>query len=51
VSRSFGRNAKGKALKWARDQEAAIRGGTYVPPDSGSVTLSQLYEEIHAARP
>lgn len=50
-SRSFGRNEKGKARKWAADQEASIRGGNYVEPKSGSVTVAQLFEEVHAARP
>lgn len=50
VSRSFGKREKSKALKWGRDQEAAIRADRYVPPDSGSVTLAVLYEEVHAAK-
>jgi len=50
-SRSFGKREKQKALRWAHDQEAAIRGGTYVEPKAGRVTLQGLFDEVHAARP
>src|SRR6478609_1440930 len=49
-SRSFGKNEKTKALKWANDQESNIRGRTYVDPKVGRVTLAELYEEVHADR-
>ena len=39
------------ARKWASDQEAAIRGGSYIEPKTGKVTLADLYEELHVARP
>jgi integrase len=49
-SRSFSKNEKGKARAWAADQEAAMRGGTYVEPKAGKTTLADLYDEVHAAR-
>lgn len=49
-SRTFGKNEKTKAQKWANDQESAIRGGRYVDPKAGDITLQQLYDEVHADR-
>lgn len=50
-SRSFGKNEKGKARTWAHDQEAAIRGGRHVSPDSSKLTLAGLHDELHAVKP
>jgi integrase len=38
-----GFRTKTAALKWGRDQEAAIRAGTWIDPDAGGITLDEYF--------
>jgi len=46
-SQSFPDGRKKEAAAWAADQEAAVRRGTWIDPESGRMTLRRFTEEVY----